>query len=71
MPTFSWSWMTKQKKLCVINTPFGLFQYNRMCFGVASSSTALRAKVLHLLHKGHWGATRMKQMVRQCVVAKC
>ena len=25
------------KKLCVINTPFGLFQYNRMCFGLASS----------------------------------
>jgi len=25
------------KKLCVINTPFGLFQYNRMCFGIASS----------------------------------
>ena len=25
------------KKLCVINTPFGLFQYQRMCFGIASS----------------------------------
>ena len=25
------------KKLCVINTPFGLYQYHRMCFGVASS----------------------------------
>jgi hypothetical protein len=25
------------KKLCVINTPFGLFGYNRMCFGLASS----------------------------------
>ena len=25
------------KKLCVINTPFGLFQCNRMCFGAASS----------------------------------
>ena len=25
------------KKLCVINTPFGLFSYNRMCFGLASS----------------------------------
>lgn len=25
------------KKLCVINTPFGLFQYNRLCFGLASS----------------------------------
>ena len=25
------------KKLCVINTPFGLYKYNRMCFGVASS----------------------------------
>ena len=25
------------KKLCVINTPFGLYQYNRMCFGLASS----------------------------------
>ena len=25
------------KKLCVIHTPFGLFQYNRMCFDVASS----------------------------------
>ena len=25
------------KKLCVINTPFGLYQYQRMCFGVASS----------------------------------
>ena len=25
------------KKLCVINTPLGLFRYSRMCFGVASS----------------------------------
>ena len=25
------------KKLCVINTPFGLYQYHRMSFGVASS----------------------------------
>jgi hypothetical protein len=25
------------RKLCVINTSFGLFRYNRMCFGVASS----------------------------------
>ena len=24
------------KKLCVVNTPFGLYQYNRMCFGIAS-----------------------------------
>ena len=29
--------------------------------------TALRAKVLHLLHEGHWGATRMKQMARRYV----
>ena len=25
------------KKLCVINTPFGLYRYETMCFGVASS----------------------------------
>ena len=25
------------KKLCVINMPFGIYQYNRMCFGIASS----------------------------------
>jgi len=25
------------KKVCVINTPFGLYRYHRMCFGVASS----------------------------------
>ena len=25
------------KQVCVINTPFGLYRYNRMCFGVASS----------------------------------
>ena len=25
------------KKLCVINTPFGLYRYKKMCFGVASS----------------------------------
>ena len=27
--------------------------------------TALRAKVLHLLHEGHWRATRMKRMARR------
>ena len=27
----------ESKKVCVINTPFGLFSYQRMCFGVASS----------------------------------
>ena len=27
----------KAKKPCVINTPFGLFRYNRMCFWLASS----------------------------------
>ena len=25
------------KQVCAINTPFGLYRYNRMCFGVASS----------------------------------
>jgi hypothetical protein len=24
------------KKICVINTPFGLYRYNRMAFGIAS-----------------------------------
>ena len=27
----------ESKKLCVINTPFGLYQYKCMCFGIASS----------------------------------
>ena len=27
----------ESKKLCVINTPFALYQYNCICFGIASS----------------------------------
>ena len=27
----------ESKKFCVVNTPFGLYQYNRMCFDIASS----------------------------------
>lgn len=37
------------KKLCVINTPFGLFQYNRMCFGVASSPAQFQRCMDHMI----------------------
>ena len=37
------------KKLCVINTPFRLYQYHRMCFGVTSSPAQFQRLIVTMI----------------------